>query len=346
MIAASSRVGLPAGVSDEVGKEASVCLISHDRTAQILLWLPGGGDRTAGACPSAVQFIEQRLGVFQIGGIEALSEPAVDFGEHCTCFVAVILLREQAGKARRGAELPRFGALLARNLNRSLKASLSFSGVGIVLLQQQLAFEPMRLSLIVTVFMFICGGQRLRQGTQPIVEAARFHAGLGQQTKRTLIRVHTLALSRDGSTLVVGGDFLHLGTAPASDPGKNHAGLLAVDATTGQLTPWQPVNTIPMTNEPPPDMQVSPTPQQQITNNLVVGGRGRWSYAITTSSSGQGTLLEGNRIHAGRADSDASFAIRFASTLDINANLINTDSNLMGTCSGASPCSAGTIVLI
>jgi hypothetical protein len=57
--------------------------------------------------------------------------------------------------------------------------------------------------------------------------------------------VHDLDLSRDGSTLLVGGDFLHFGTPPANDPGKNHAGLLAVDATTGQLTAWQPINTRP-----------------------------------------------------------------------------------------------------
>jgi hypothetical protein len=46
-------------------------------------------------------------------------------------------------------------ALCPRNLNRSLKAALSFRGVEIVLLHQELAFEPMRLSLIAAVFMFI-----------------------------------------------------------------------------------------------------------------------------------------------------------------------------------------------
>jgi hypothetical protein len=56
--------------------------------------------------------------------------------------------------------------------------------------------------------------------------------------------VHTLDVSRDGSTLIVGGDFLHFGVQ--SDPTKNHAGLLTVDATTGQLTPAQPINTRPV----------------------------------------------------------------------------------------------------
>jgi len=56
--------------------------------------------------------------------------------------------------------------------------------------------------------------------------------------------VQEVRLSRDGSTLLVGGDFLHFGVQ--SDPTKSHAGLLAVDATTGQLTPWQPINTRPV----------------------------------------------------------------------------------------------------
>src|SRR5207248_9326472 len=46
--------------------------------------------------------------------------------------------------------------------------------------------------------------------------------------------VHDVELSRDGSTLLAGGDFLHFGVQ--SDPTKNHAGLIAVDAITGQMT--------------------------------------------------------------------------------------------------------------
>jgi hypothetical protein len=73
------------------------------------------------------------------------------------------------------------------------------------------------------------------------------HGGARVETPTTVhASVHVLELSRDGSTLLVGGDFLHFGTPAAGDPGKNHAGLLAVDATTGQLTPAQPINTRPV----------------------------------------------------------------------------------------------------
>ena len=42
------------------------------------------------------QLIEQRLGVLQVGGVEALGEAVVDVGEQRTCLVKTILLREQA----------------------------------------------------------------------------------------------------------------------------------------------------------------------------------------------------------------------------------------------------------
>jgi hypothetical protein len=41
------------------------------------------------------QFVQQRFGVFEIGSIEAFSEPAVDFGKHRVRFVATLLLGEQ-----------------------------------------------------------------------------------------------------------------------------------------------------------------------------------------------------------------------------------------------------------
>jgi hypothetical protein len=47
----------------------------------------------------AAQFVEQRLSLFQIGGVEAFREPAVDFGEYYAPFLAAALLREQPCEA-------------------------------------------------------------------------------------------------------------------------------------------------------------------------------------------------------------------------------------------------------
>jgi len=43
---------------------------------------------------SRTQLVEQRLGVLQVGGVEALGEPVVDIGEHRVSFGALALLRE------------------------------------------------------------------------------------------------------------------------------------------------------------------------------------------------------------------------------------------------------------
>src|SRR5581483_8168869 len=58
--------------------------------------------------------------------------------------------------------------------------------------------------------------------------------------------VNALAATNDGTTLMVAGNFLHFGTAPADDPDHQHGGLIAVDPVTGSLTPWQPVSKRPV----------------------------------------------------------------------------------------------------
>jgi hypothetical protein len=75
--------------------------------------------------------------------------------------------------------------------------------------------------------------------------------------------VATLALSRNGSTLLAGGDFLHFG----AQTDKNHAGLIAVDAATGQMTPWQPINTRPV-------FQITNGVLDQTTFYVAAGGAG------------------------------------------------------------------------
>jgi hypothetical protein len=58
--------------------------------------------------------------------------------------------------------------------------------------------------------------------------------------------VDAIAVTADGATVMVGGNFLHFGTAPADDPNHQHGGLVALDGTTGALTLWQPVSKRPV----------------------------------------------------------------------------------------------------
>jgi hypothetical protein len=50
--------------------------------------------RTFRNAPLSPQLVEQRLRIFQIGGVEALGKPVVDVGEHRARLVATALLGE------------------------------------------------------------------------------------------------------------------------------------------------------------------------------------------------------------------------------------------------------------
>jgi hypothetical protein len=58
--------------------------------------------------------------------------------------------------------------------------------------------------------------------------------------------VQGLAIPSDGKSVLVGGSFLHLGTAPADDPNHQRGGLVSLDTATGALSAWQPVHKRPV----------------------------------------------------------------------------------------------------
>src|SRR5215472_12671159 len=45
------------------------------------------------------QFVQQCLGLLEVGGVEAFGEPVVDFGQHRVRFVAAADIAQQAGEA-------------------------------------------------------------------------------------------------------------------------------------------------------------------------------------------------------------------------------------------------------
>ena len=55
---------------------------------------------------SVAQLAEQRLGVLQVGGVEALGEPVVNVGEHHARFVAASSVAQQSREASSCAQLP------------------------------------------------------------------------------------------------------------------------------------------------------------------------------------------------------------------------------------------------
>ena len=62
---------------------------------------------------------------FQIGGIEALGEPAVDGSEEIGGFSPPTLLAPQPGQVRDSAQFQRFRLLRLRDANRLVQAGLT-----------------------------------------------------------------------------------------------------------------------------------------------------------------------------------------------------------------------------
>src|SRR6516225_9504348 len=58
------------------------------------------------------ELVEQRLRLFEIGGVETLSEPAVDWGKNVAGFCVMALFAVQPCQAHGGAQFPEFCLLL------------------------------------------------------------------------------------------------------------------------------------------------------------------------------------------------------------------------------------------
>jgi hypothetical protein len=68
------------------------------------------------------EFFEQRPSVFYIDGIEAFGEPVVNSRDDGSHLVATLLIREQPCETGRRTQLQSLRMLLARNIDRFLKA--------------------------------------------------------------------------------------------------------------------------------------------------------------------------------------------------------------------------------
>src|SRR5215469_7329625 len=68
--------------------------------------------------PLRAQFVEQRLGVLQVGGVEAFGEPVVDLAEHRARLLAAIGVAKKSRECSGRAQFPPFRTLISRDLGR------------------------------------------------------------------------------------------------------------------------------------------------------------------------------------------------------------------------------------
>ena len=129
-----------------------------------------------------LQLVEQRLGVFQVGGVEALGEPVVDFGEHRARFVATTLRCEQPREARRRAQLP--GLRLHLLGERDRLAEVGLGQFGLAEFEPQFSATGQSIGPV-DEFLGI-RLERLLDGDESVVDLAVERLGLGQT--REMIR--------------------------------------------------------------------------------------------------------------------------------------------------------------
>ncbi|MBV8362810.1 MAG: hypothetical protein JO189_33485 [Deltaproteobacteria bacterium] len=75
------------------------------------------------------ELVKQRSNVTQVGRFETLGEPIVDFGEHGMRFITIASPRKQASQAHYYEQLQGSGALPPHDVDRTLKATFSPSGL-------------------------------------------------------------------------------------------------------------------------------------------------------------------------------------------------------------------------
>src|SRR5208283_5554001 len=75
------------------------CIIVAPARGQLIVSPLRSSHQAVGSYSLVFQVLEQRLRVLQVGGVEALGEPVVDFGQHRARLVALALLVEEPREA-------------------------------------------------------------------------------------------------------------------------------------------------------------------------------------------------------------------------------------------------------
>src|SRR2546427_5911524 len=113
------------------------------------------------------QLIEQRPRLLQVRRIKALSEPAVDLGEHLAGFCTLALALPQPAQTHRSTQLPGFRLLAAGNVEGLTKAGFRLRVLLRRARQQELGLESIQFCCVVALLNGVYDRQRLSQDAQP-----------------------------------------------------------------------------------------------------------------------------------------------------------------------------------
>src|SRR6267142_2885580 len=131
---------------------------------------------------SGVQLLQQRLGLPQVERIKSFGEPAVDRRKKITGFAAPVLF---APEARQADRCPQFEELCALELRYRKCLMIAPLGRGWIACGiQQIAAQPMQLSLAVPLFGRLDYPRSLGEAIQSIGRLPDHSVGLGEPHKR------------------------------------------------------------------------------------------------------------------------------------------------------------------
>src|SRR5712692_4919401 len=176
--------------------------------------------------------IEQSLGTLQIDGVETFGEPTIDFREHRARLVALTPLVEQPREACRRAQLPRFGFLTPRDLDRPPKALLGFCSDlrtgDRAARERQYSLEAMKFGLNTSLAGSFRSSQRFRYCRKPVFHPPKSDAPIGERRTVTGLRQLRTVGAHRGEAFVQLRDALSSLTAdnqrrtPEANPKRRH----------------------------------------------------------------------------------------------------------------------------
>ena len=129
------------------------------------------------------EFLQQRLGLLQVGRVKALGEPAIDRCQQLVGFGPLALLLPQASSGSWPPAAPTIWPAGGGQWRGPAGNRLPPAPAGTQTAAAELALEPIQLGLMMRSSMVSSGVQRLVSSAPALPRSVRLPTGLGQQGK-------------------------------------------------------------------------------------------------------------------------------------------------------------------
>src|SRR5215831_2288167 len=136
---------------------------------------------TRGVLRLSPQLFQQRLGLLQVSGVEALGEPAIDRGQQLAGLGTLALLLPEATQAHGGPQLERFGLLAAGDVQSPLQPDFRLRRRGPRLPQEHDAAQATHFRFPEAFLVLLHQGVGLGQRLEAVFHVAQVGTDFRQQ---------------------------------------------------------------------------------------------------------------------------------------------------------------------